>query len=137
MQKIGIGVNVFIFNKKGEILLGKRKGVIGNNQWCLPGGKLEFGEKFKIGAIREVDEETGIKISKIDFVNLTNNPLKERGEHYIHINFKTNTNKQPKLMEPDKCSKWEWFSLSNLPNPIFYGHKKLIKAFIMEEIITD
>ena len=33
--------------------------------WELPGGHLEVGEKFKAGAIREVFEETGIKISKL------------------------------------------------------------------------
>ncbi len=35
-----------------------------NNKWDLPKGKLEKGEKPKQGAVREVEEECGIKISK-------------------------------------------------------------------------
>lgn len=36
-----------------------------NNQWELPGGHLNLGETYKQGAIREVMEETGIKITKL------------------------------------------------------------------------
>jgi len=35
-----------------------------NDKWDLPKGKLEKGEKPKEGAVREVEEECGIKISK-------------------------------------------------------------------------
>lgn len=36
-----------------------------DSTWELPGGHLEVGEKFKQGAIREVFEETQIRISKL------------------------------------------------------------------------
>lgn len=137
IKKIGVGVNVFIFNKEGKILLGKRKGLVGNNEWCLPGGKLEFGEKLTEGAIRETYEETGIKISAIKFINVTNDPRKLLKEHYIHFNFKTKSSRQPKLMEPNSFSAWGWFYLNDLPSPIFYGHKKLISGFKKNQIITD
>jgi len=45
-----------VFNKKGEFLIIKRHGV-----WDLPKGKLEEGENFKSAALREVEEETGLK----------------------------------------------------------------------------
>lgn len=32
------------------------------DKWCLPGGKLELGETFKEGVIREVYEEVGLKL---------------------------------------------------------------------------
>ncbi len=38
---------------------------INGDGWELPGGHLNLGEKFKQGAIREVYEETKIKISKL------------------------------------------------------------------------
>lgn len=34
-------------------------------EWELPGGHLHVGEKFKNGAVREVFEETGIRIFKL------------------------------------------------------------------------
>ncbi|MFD2288158.1 NUDIX domain-containing protein [Pedobacter petrophilus] len=35
-----------------------------NKKWDLPKGKLEFGEKMKETAVREVEEECGIKVLK-------------------------------------------------------------------------
>jgi len=38
---------------------------IDGDGWELPGGHLNMGEKFKQGAVREVYEETKIKITKL------------------------------------------------------------------------
>jgi len=45
-----------VFNSRGEFLAIKRNGV-----WDLPKGKLEKGEGFPEAALREVEEETGLK----------------------------------------------------------------------------
>lgn len=45
-----------VYNQKGEILLIHRRGF-----WDLPKGKLEKGESLEDAAVREVEEETGIR----------------------------------------------------------------------------
>ena len=55
--KAGGGV---VFNEKSEFLAIKRNGV-----WDLPKGKLEKGENFPEAAMREVEEETGLKGLKL------------------------------------------------------------------------
>ncbi len=52
---IGAGGGV-VRNEKGEFLAIERNGV-----WDLPKGKMEMGEDFKTTALREVEEETGLK----------------------------------------------------------------------------
>ena len=47
-------------NEKKEILMIFRRG-----KWDLPKGKLEKGEKLESCAIREVEEETGLKNIKL------------------------------------------------------------------------
>lgn len=136
MDKIGIGVNVFIY-KEGRILLGKRKGGNGDGTWCLPGGKLEFGESLQAGAVREVLEEAGIELGKLEFVNVTNDPRMSRREHYIHFNFRAETSADAQLVEPDKFYIWDWFDPSHLPEHIFYGHVKLIEAFKQNQFLSD
>lgn len=42
------------------------KGWLGTGNWSLPGGGLHRGEDPQQGAIREVAEETGIKLSEKD-----------------------------------------------------------------------
>ncbi len=39
-----------------------------NNSWSLPKGHVEHGEEPKDTAIREIWEETGIPIEKLDFI---------------------------------------------------------------------
>jgi len=50
--------------KSGHILLIKRKCNPGKGLWALPGGFLDQGEKIQAGAIRELKEETKIKVHK-------------------------------------------------------------------------
>lgn len=46
-------------NDKGDYLF-----IFRNKKWDLPKGKVEKGEKIKIAAIREVEEECGVKVEK-------------------------------------------------------------------------
>ena len=44
------------------LVLVKRKFPPFINDWCLPGGFIEAHESPELSAIREVEEETGLKI---------------------------------------------------------------------------
>lgn len=48
--------------QSGHVLLVRRKESPGAGLWALPGGHLEVSETFLQGAIRELREETGIKV---------------------------------------------------------------------------
>lgn len=48
--------------QSGHVLLVRRKHSPGAGLWALPGGHLEVNETFIQGAIRELKEETGIKV---------------------------------------------------------------------------
>ena len=61
-----VGVAVAVLNEKGEILLQKRMGGL----WGVPGGFVELGESTEEAGRREVLEETGIEIGKLDLVNV-------------------------------------------------------------------
>ena len=53
-----------LFVKDGKILLIKESPKITGN-WELPGGGLDFGEDIQKGFAREIQEEMGLKVSKI------------------------------------------------------------------------
>ena len=68
--KVGIGIMIF---KNGKILLGKIKGSHGEGEYAFPGGHLEYMESVKEGALRELEEECGIKIKNLrNLLNDTN-----------------------------------------------------------------
>ena len=56
LYKIVEAAGGVVFNSKGEILTMYRRG-----SWDLPKGKIDPGETKEIAAVREVQEETGIK----------------------------------------------------------------------------
>lgn len=58
------GISVIINNNHGKILVLKRSPFefYYPNFWDLPGGKIESGETLQEAAIRETEEESGLKI---------------------------------------------------------------------------
>ncbi len=55
-----------------------------NNRWDLPKGKIEKNESLEEGAIREVEEETGVKELKINkFITKTYHVFKRKGKYRL------------------------------------------------------
>ena len=69
---VKVGTGVMIFNKKGQVLLGKRLAKLAYGTWCFPGGHQEFGETFKETAIRETKEECDLDVLPEKIISITN-----------------------------------------------------------------
>jgi 8-oxo-dGTP diphosphatase len=55
-----VGAIVF---RDDKLLLVKRANHPGKGLWAIPGGRVELGETMKEAAMREVKEETGVRVS--------------------------------------------------------------------------
>lgn len=72
-----------VFNDKGEVLF-----IYRNNKWDLPKGRVENKESIEEGAIREVEEETGVKDLKVVRpLEMTYHIFKRNGKHRIKITY--------------------------------------------------
>lgn len=130
-----VGVNVLVV-RDNKLLLGKRKNVFGDGTWGLPGGHLENKESMKAAGIRELDEETGMSVTDLEFVGLANTP--EGRAHHIQICFLAkDATGEPELREPEQCSGWDWFPLNKLPDNVLPNHAGLIRVFIDKTYFTD
>mgnify|MGYP003394911621 FL=1 len=124
--KVGIGVCVI---KDGKILFGKRKNAHGQGSWCFPGGHLEFNETWEECAVRETLEETGLKIKNIRFATATNDIFPMENKHYITIFMIADYDSgELRIMEPEKCERWDWFDWSSPPQPLFIPQQNLLKS---------
>ena len=85
-----VGIGVMIQNKKGEVLLGLRKGSHGSGEWSFPGGHLEMSETIFETAKRETKEETNLDINKFELISVADELryLKSDGKHYLNIGMK-------------------------------------------------
>lgn len=125
-----VGIPVIIQNSKKEILLGKRskKSPFYPDYWGLPGGLVEYNEKIKDTAKRELEEELGIKIKLIRQAKAQNVlPNKKCSIHAVDVPFYAKIiNGKPKAN--DETSKVKWFKPSEIKKMnLAYEHKNLLK----------
>lgn len=141
-KKVGAGFGIMIL-KNGKVLLGKRHDdsekasslLHGEGTWTMPGGKLHFREDLVEGAKREVFEETSIKSKNLEIISVSNDIVEDA--HFVTIGFLcTEFKGDANVMEPEEITKWEWFNLDNLPNPIFFPSEKIIKNYLAKTIYS-
>ncbi len=117
--QVRIGVGVFI-HKDGKFLMGKRRGSHGHDTWSVPGGHLEFGETYTECAIREALEETGMHITNIRFLALTEDFFTDDNKQYVTIWVDSDWESgEPTITEPDKWVDQQWKTFKTLPTPLF------------------
>jgi 8-oxo-dGTP pyrophosphatase MutT (NUDIX family) len=69
---LSVGAAGIIFDENHErILLTRRSD---NGRWCLPGGRMESGESASECCIREVWEETGLKVQIVRLIGIYTTP---------------------------------------------------------------
>ena len=58
----GVGVAVIVRDDAGRVLMGRRAQGKYAGLWCIPCGRLEWGEDVRDAAKREFREETGLEV---------------------------------------------------------------------------
>jgi 8-oxo-dGTP diphosphatase len=123
-----VGVSVLIRNGD-RILLEKRDKDPGNGSWKAPGGHMEFGESLEETAMREIEEEVGIKMRDVKFRVLTNDVFEDGSKHYITIWMEAMYESgEPKAKAPYEESEVSWFSWDSLPQPLYLPIRHLLEG---------
>jgi 8-oxo-dGTP diphosphatase len=127
-QAPGVGVGIVVTREK-QVLLLKRKNVHGSGSWSTPGGHLEYGETPEECALREVMEETGVRIGEPRFIGITNDVFEEYGKHYITIWMVADVKEGSiTIGAPYEMSEVGWFDWDRLPEPLFLPLKQLLSG---------
>lgn len=127
--------------RSGHVLCVRRGKAYGNGQIALPGGFLNPNERLKVGAIRELKEETGIKLSKEELMqsivdqHVFDHPERsERGRTLTSaflIDLKSGA--LPKVKGGDDADHAFWIPLRELPSKeeeFFEDHFHIINYFV-------
>lgn len=80
-------VDAVINTIDGKIILIKRKNPPYKGSWALPGGFVEYGETVEEAVIREVKEETGVKIEIQDLLGVYSDPARDPRGHMVTVCF--------------------------------------------------
>lgn len=126
--KVGVGL---LLLKGDKVLLGKRKGSHGEGEYGGTGGHLEQGETFVDCVLRELLEEAGsnIKITTPQLLCVIN-LRKYLPKHYVDIGMMAEwVGGEPEVTEPHKLESWDWYSLDQLPTPLFGPEEYYLQAY--------
>ena len=135
-KRVGAGLGV-ILERDGKILLGMRhpdpnkadSAFRSSGEWCLPGGKIDFGETLEEGAIREVKEETGILIKDPKVISVHN--CKNEHAHFLTAGITAKEwEGEARVMEPDEIIEWKWFDIKDLPYPRYFPSFQVIENYL-------
>lgn len=126
-----VTVDAVIFLKDDDstykILLIKRKNPPYKGKYALPGGFPETDELLMDAAIRELHEETGLKMNELEQLAAFDAVDRDPRDRNISIAYYGLTSpKNAKLNAGDDAAEAHWIPLNNLPE-LAFDHKEVIE----------
>lgn len=104
-------VSSAIIQKDGKILLVRSPKWA--NKWTLPGGHIEAGESILEAAMREAEEETGLKLKPVKiltFGELINSKDFHRPAHFIYFDCVFEVIKGKLKLQKDELTESKWLT---------------------------
>lgn len=96
------------------LLQRKAQGLFGEGRWNAPGGKMRMGELPERAAAREMYEETGLRVSGLQFKGILNFYLGELKELDQTV-FLFSTRKSTGGLRESNEGELRWFSVNAIP----------------------
>ena len=106
-------VGAVVFDDHGRLLLVKRANPPAQGRWSLPGGRQESNETALEGVVREVREETGIRVEVTREVGTI---LREApsGDTYVIRDFLCSISGDARVVAGDDAAEAAFFDVTDL-----------------------
>ena len=123
-------VSAVIFDRRGRLLLQQRSD---GGQWGLPGGSVEIGESVHDAVIREVREETGLRVTVRRLIGVYSEPRRQVVRypdgnvwHYVSVCFECAV-QGGELTTCDETLALAYVSPTRLPATLLPNHRIRIR----------
>jgi ADP-ribose pyrophosphatase YjhB (NUDIX family) len=130
---ITVVAGAFVFDKNNHLLLQKRSD---NGQWGLPGGFMELGETVQDTTRREIFEETGLKLGKLELFGIYSGPdfdkTFQNGDQVSMVKHIFTCREFTGDLHSSNSESIanKFFPLDQLPADLFSDHKKIFNDFL-------
>ena len=94
--------------------------------WALPGGFVDYGESYETAALREAQEETGLKVTELKQFHTYSNPDRDPRQHTASTVFTGKSDSRP--IAGDDAAQAELFSKDTLP-PLVFDHARILNDY--------
>lgn len=131
-RTLEVGIKAFIFDENQRFLLLKRaKPYSGQKicKWDIPGGRIIPGEKIFKALKREIREETGLTLERIEKILAVQDILRVSGKHTVRITVLAKNKAGKVRVNLDEHSQYKWFTLNEI--------KKVRADLFLKPVIKD
>jgi 8-oxo-dGTP diphosphatase len=99
---------LFVPDDSGRILVLQRaKQTTRCGYWCLPGGKIDYGDTVEQAVARELREETGLRVTDLRFLFYQDSLPRDPGQmHCINLHFECSVEGTLELNGESTESRW-------------------------------
>jgi len=111
-------VSVAIIVDQGKVLMARRRAAEGEISWVFPGGAIEAGESPEQAAVREVDEETGLKVESVKVLGDRVHPKSKVPMHYVAVRL---VGGEARVADDEELDAITWATHAELPGLVPYG----------------
>ncbi|WP_435191288.1 NUDIX domain-containing protein [Streptomyces sp. bgisy126] len=116
----------------GRVLLIKRGWAPYENHWALPGGHVDEGETGLQAAVRELEEETGVRVAEDDLrlVGVWDQPDRDPRGRYVTVTYLVTIPADTQAVAGDDARDARWWSLIDLPACLAFDHADILATVL-------
>jgi len=96
--------------------------------WALPGGFVDVGETLERAAIREAQEETGLKVTLKTLLGCYSDPSRDERGHTVSVVYIGAATGEPKAR--DDAASVDLFLPSSLPDKLAFDHVRILWDYL-------
>lgn len=97
--------------------------------WAFPGGFMNMDETTEQCAIRELEEETGLKVAKVHQIGAYSKVDRDPRGRTITVAYLAIIDSPENVIGQDDAAKAEWFPITELPH-LAFDHYDIMKDAI-------
>ncbi len=112
-----------------KVLLIQRRNPPFKGAWAFPGGFMDMDETTEQCAVRELEEETGLRLSKIQQIGAYSKVDRDPRGRAITVAYLAIVDEPIAVTGQDDATKAEWFPINALP-PLAFDHEDIMRDAI-------
>nr|MBD3621731.1 NUDIX hydrolase [Sunxiuqinia sp.] len=120
---------IILKKETAEILLIRRAKDPFKDRWTLPGGFIEMDEVLEIACKRELKEETGLTVEKLEQFRVYDAVDRDPRGRTLSVIFYGFVEKDAKVTGGDDAAEAAWFRMEHLPE-LAFDHADIILDFL-------
>ena len=129
-ERVSVSVGAIVLNKDGHVLLSKRAKDPFRGAWVLPSGFLQTHERTEEGVVREVYEETGLKITLDRLYGVYSTPGRDPRSHVVSPYYVAHVD-SGSIINTIEAKDSDFFPLDKLPKGEYaFDHEQTLKDFV-------